>query len=184
MKPFTIFFISLLICSFGFAQNLDKLDQKYGYLKFKLGTSETNYKNLKLDENFSKKYQNLKVYEYLGNDIKYIFGIEITTINLYFFQHKLFAILLYFGDEVNAYTEEQYEHVNNSLEYLYGTDWHNVEPSSSQVIKGRIWKAKKVTLEHIKSYNDFDEGENINLFRGYISIQEDNIHQKFLDNQF
>jgi hypothetical protein len=82
-------------------QNLNSLDNKFGFNKFKLESSYELYKrNLSPTLNKSGEplvgFDGVKYYDYTGNDVSMIFGVFIKKIGLGFFKNKLYTISVEF----------------------------------------------------------------------------------------
>jgi len=72
---------------------------KNGFRDFKLGSTQSQIKNISRDENQYSKNPNVKSYIYNGQDIKTVFNVEVVTISLDFFQNNLFSILVTLTDD-------------------------------------------------------------------------------------
>ena len=108
--------VLLLLPFFCYSQNLDNLDLKYGFNKFKLGTSFSSYKN-DLKFFFTAPSSGTKYYRYLKKDIK-IFGYDnVNEIKLGFYKDKLYVIDIVMNSQNN---NEMYSSIYGKLKDLFG----------------------------------------------------------------
>jgi hypothetical protein len=101
---------------FGFSQNLQNLDLKYGFNKFKLESSIQNYsKDLKYK--FTDRKTGTVYYTYEKKDIN-IFGYnEIENIGLGFYKDRLYVINI---DMTPINKDNVYNTVYSKLKELFG----------------------------------------------------------------
>ncbi len=113
---FTLIFALMLIPLFCFSQNLQNLDLKYGFNKFKLESSYSSYsKDLKYK--LTDKKNGAIYYTYAKKDIN-IFGYnEIEEIALGFYKGRLYTISIYMNPIDN---ENVYKTVYSKLKELFG----------------------------------------------------------------
>lgn len=138
LKTILVMLIALSFLPTTNAQTSSNLDLKYGINKFKLESHYSNYKaNLKLSASIS---QNIKVYEYMGNDIKILFGQEISEINLFFYKDKLNSIHFLFGIHDNI----DFDMIYSSLEKLFG---YAPKQSNEEMDWFYVWSTDKTYLE-------------------------------------
>lgn len=118
MKKFTTI-LFLIIPLISFSQNLENLDIKYGFNKFKLeGSLQTYIKDLQYSYT-STSNTNLKVYKYKKKDIN-VFGItDIKEIGLLFYKDKLYTIQIVFN--LSSSSDKTYSTVLSKLVELFGT---------------------------------------------------------------
>ena len=84
-----LFFIPLI----GISQNLNNLDEKYGFNKFKLETSFQTY-NKDLEFIYTDKKTGSKHYKYIKKDVS-VFGYnDIEHIGLVFYKNKLYQVYI------------------------------------------------------------------------------------------
>lgn len=115
MKKSTLLLL-LLISISGFAQNLSNLDEKYGFNKFKLGSSIQSY-NKDLEFLFPDKKTGTKYYKYIKKDIS-IFGYtNIDQIGLGFYKDKLYTIDIVLNPNGN---DDMYLSILSKLKGLFG----------------------------------------------------------------
>lgn len=95
-------------------QDLANLDRKYGFNKFKLESNYNLYKD-ELKYNFSDK-DGVKYYYYQGNDVKEIFETAVETINLGFYNQRLYTIAVEFLEK-SSYNQKN---VQNGLKEIFG----------------------------------------------------------------
>lgn len=106
----------LLISISGYSQNLNNLDEKYGFNKFKLGSLYQNYQK---DLNFLFKDDETGVnfYKYTKKDIN-VFGFtNIKEIGLGFYKDKLYTINI----DINpTYNDDMYHSILSNLKKIFG----------------------------------------------------------------
>jgi hypothetical protein len=112
-----IVLLLLLIKSvFGFSQNLENLDDKYGFNKFKLGSSYQSYSK-DLEFQFSDDETGAKAYKYTKKDIS-IFGFsKVNEINLVFYRDKLYTINI---NLIPSYSDDMFSTILSKLKDLFG----------------------------------------------------------------
>jgi hypothetical protein len=102
----------LLLSMPVFSQNLQNLDEKYGFNKFKLESSILNYSN-NLEFKFTAKKTGVKYYKYIKKEFS-IFGFtDINQIGLGFYKDRLYTISI----ELNSIDGEE-DAFNSILEKL------------------------------------------------------------------
>lgn len=96
MKRLNLIFVFILVTNIfsSKAQNLQNLDAKYGFNKFKLESSINLYKGYLTS--LSKQDEKIKFYTYNKGDIKTIFDYEIEKIVLGYYKGKLYEISIQF----------------------------------------------------------------------------------------
>lgn len=106
----------ILIPIIGKSQNLNNLDEKYGFNKFKLESSFQNYSK-SLELMFPDDKTGVKYYKYVKKDIS-VFGItDIEQIGLGFYKDKLYTIDIV----LNPYNrDEVYKTISTKLKELFG----------------------------------------------------------------
>jgi hypothetical protein len=181
MKIKFILITFLFTSSILHSQENEKLDFKNGFKNFKLGTAPSQIKNIIREKNESEITQNpdLKIYNYIGDDIKTIAEITISSISLYFFKDKLKSINIHFGNKYNDFNERQYNNILYYLEQNYGV-WYKPTNQNNDITNGAIFKGKKVTLEFFR----IEYPKNTNKFRGYINIYDNILQKSLIENQF
>jgi hypothetical protein len=111
----TFIFLLLHLPSIIFSQNLNNLDEKYGFNKFKLGNSFQFYSK-DIDYVVTDK-SGVKYYKYKRNDIS-VFGFtSIEEIGLGFYKDKLYTIDIVLNPK---YNEEMYSVIFSKLKELFG----------------------------------------------------------------
>ncbi|ESU23792.1 hypothetical protein FEDK69T_12020 [Flavobacterium enshiense DK69] len=106
-----LFFI--FINSIAISQNLSNLDVKYGFNKFKLESSYTLHKN---NLSYKTTDNNVKYYEYIGKDIKSVFGVKIDEIWLGYYKNRLYTISIDFG----AISDSESQNIIKELKKMFG----------------------------------------------------------------
>jgi hypothetical protein len=111
-----IMVIAILASIPCFSQNLENLDIKYGFNKFKLGSSYQNYSR-DLTFLFDDSKTGVKYYKYTKKDIS-VFGFSnVKEINLLFYRDKLYTI------DINLYpssNDEIFSTIASKLKELFG----------------------------------------------------------------
>jgi hypothetical protein len=127
----------ILLSAFVFCQDLQNLDKKMGFNKFKLESKFDNYKaQLSL---LTTDKDGVKFYEYSSNDIPHIFGIPFKNkITLGFYKNLLYSISIGFtytteNDDLIlqekfknlfGYTAISYDqHISNISNYEWVMQW-------------------------------------------------------------
>ena len=110
-----IFLLSLILSVPGFSQNLQNLDEKYGFNKFKLESSINLYQK---DLVYKTSDQNgVKYYEYKKQDIN-VFGFsKVKEIGLLFYRDKLYCINI---DLSTSYNDDMFSTISSKLKDLFG----------------------------------------------------------------
>lgn len=180
MKIKLILLIFLSVSSLLHSQVNEKLDLKNGFRHFKLGSAHSQIKDIVREENETEITQNsaLKMYNYVGTDIKTLAEVPISSISLIFFKEKLLSINLNFGSKYEEFEESQFNDILYYLEEIYG-DWKRPIDSNNNITNGVVFKGKKVTFEFFRM--EYPKGTN--KFRGYIHIYDNNIQKSLLESQ-
>lgn len=187
MIRYLTFFLLLSFTSTLSAQDLNNLETKYGFKQFKFGMSPAIIKNISKDKNQADKNKNVSVYTYYGEDLKYLYNVEVEKVSLTFYKNKLYSITISFGSLKKKYNDKEFDLVQYSLEKIFGNNWNSPQ-KEELILNGSIWKSKRVTLEHLKldfSKNRLDrENDGYNYIQGYISLYENNIQKQRLNDEF
>lgn len=186
MKKTTIITILFLFSNFIFGQSLNDLDLKNGFRHFKLGSSPSQFKNIKKIENPISEQFNAISYKYIGDDINYVGGVKVVDIKLDFFKNKLTSITVNFGEyDGNDFTEEEFRTLRIFLENIYGKEWLEPKNKNKKLLNSCIWDANKIRLE----LNRFDfnkaetHPENI-LIVGYILVFDKKLMKEMISENF
>jgi len=185
MKATITTFFLVLFSTLSFSQSVNDLDLKNGFRHFKLGSSSSQIQNIVKRESKVDNSLNVVSYDYVGNDIKTIFGVNVYGLSLSFFNNKLFSIRVSFGDfDGNDFTSEEYERIKNTLQELYGSDW--ITPTKNKnVISGAIWDGKKVCLELLRTNFNTNKTDPKDFFiSGYMNVFDKKIMNEVYKNQF
>ncbi len=188
MKKTTIITILFLFSNFIFGQSVNDLDIKNGFRHFKLGSSQTQIKNIKKLTNQYSQNPNVVVYEYIGNDISNIFNVKVEGVELSFFKNKLFHIQVKFGNLENSKDFEVYEFNNilSALERTYGKDWNTPKNEDNVITNGAIWDGKKVRLELYRV--DFSKSktnpQDYGFVSGYIAVFDKKLSNEMYSSDF
>ena len=130
-----------------YSQDLNNLDNKMGFNKFKLESSFELYKSkLKFTNVGSNK---VKLYDYTGDDIKTIFGIPVYKINLAFYKNRLYNISICF---LNPNEAEQAK-LRGSLIELFGYVVKDNDAKTNSDVEydwAMLWESKKVRMQVVK----------------------------------
>jgi hypothetical protein len=163
-----------------FSQVNEKLDLKNGFRQFKLGSSPTQIKNIILKENYLEITENpdLKIYDYLGGDMKTIADVPITSISLYFYKGKLESINADFGSNYEDFEEKQFKDILYNLEDIYG-EWKYPTDINNNITNGAIFKGKKVTFEFFRM--EYPKGSK--KYRGYIHVYDNYLQKQLIESE-
>jgi hypothetical protein len=169
-----LYLIAIFIYSLNLnSQSILNLDSNNGFKHLKFGMSLSQIKHLKLNKEYTKSYESVKYYDYTGNDLNYIDGIQIDKIIVSFYKNKLYGIQLVFGDIFKEFTDSQTEIVIDALKSSFGYNYTNCLDSIN-MINCLIWDGKKVRCEFIRfneSEKDGTRNPNFNYISGYILFQ-------------
>lgn len=188
MKKIYFLLISFLISNLIFGQSVNDLDIKNGFRHFKLGSSPSQIKNIVKQENQFSKNPNVVAYDYVGNDIDYIFNVKVDEVNLSFFKNKLFSIRVSFGNLEQSQDFEVYEFnsILYALERTYGTDWVRPKNDEGIILNGAIWDGKNVRLELLRL--DFSKSKtnpkDYGFISGYINIFDKKLSNEMFSSDF
>jgi hypothetical protein len=145
--------IALLFFVFfkGFSQNLDNLDEKYGFNKFKLESPIQNYiKDCKYM--FTSKKTGNVLYKYIRKDID-VFGIEIESLVLVFHKNKLYTIEI----KVNPANDSIYGKITSELAKLFGSLFEVAIEKDYGVNDSRTYLESQIRWETNKTLLGLDE---------------------------
>ena len=171
MKKCLLLFYICSICNFGFSQNLNKLDIKYGFNKFKL---ETSYNLLKSQLELFDNIDNFKYCIYKGKDIESVFGVKVKKVTLTFYKNQLFQINIFFDEDVDKYLYKDY--VVEKLMSLYGNCSRKTDYSTGPLEYewGYSWKSSK-------AYLSFDHSKNGETQIWIMSLK---MNEKYAQDEF
>lgn len=144
MKNIFFLFLLQVFCLPLFSQSIGNLDTKYGFNKFKFGSSTSLYKkDLVLIYNVNPQ-DNLKFYKYTGKDIRKVFEIFVDKIELGYYKDRLYHIGITFNTQNQYYKYQIYDKIKNLFGAgIYTTDY---KIGSTKYSWGYHWKSKKVYL--------------------------------------
>lgn len=142
MKRIVILILISMIHTGTKSQDLDNLDKKMGFNKFKLESSYEVYK-LKLTYVMTGS-DKVKYYKYSDTDIFSVFGVTIEKINLGFYKDKLYTISI---DFLN--TDSDGKKIQNELQELFGRQGIQYNRNSGEFEYDWVmkWDAKNVYLQ-------------------------------------
>lgn len=187
MKKLTfITIIFLFMSNLMLAQSVNDLDIKNGFRHFKLGSTPTQIKNIVKKNKQFLNNPNVVTYEYTGNEINTVFGVEVNNISLSFYKNKLASIMISFGDfDGKDFTYEQFEIIRNALEHIYGRDWVNPKNKQGIILNGAIWDGKNVRLELFRiDYNTNLTDPRDYLISGYINVFDKKMTNEIISSEF
>ena len=157
-----------------FSQTISQLDSKYGFKHFIFNTPPSKYK--REIRKLTSWDSNLKItqYEYKGGEITDLLGVPVTKVFFSYYENKLSAIQIEFGNKDKGFNKEEYKKILLSLQKLYGQG-KSVTVYDEDFIPygGRKWIGKKVTMEVLHLYY-----KPARSFIGYITIKEKSMHEK------
>ena len=182
MKKITVLFLLLNISSF--AQDLNFLDSKNGYKKFKFGKTPeeiTEIKKVTWNEVGFKARKSLW-YQYVGKDITTFFDSDIRDLDLYFFNKKLFQISISLGELTEDFSLQEFEELKNQLSAIFGNDFYNMK-KEQDIVKGYIWLGEKVKLELLLKYYTIPNSER-KLRYCFVTIFHNSLNLERKKSQF
>lgn len=189
IKKTTIITIFILFANVLIAQSVIDLDFKNGFKHFKLGSSPNDIKNIVKEKNkFTQKNSNVVNYDYIGEDISYIYNIKVDGITLVFFKNKLFKILVSFGSFKEKVNFEIYDFndILYALEKTYGKKWVQPNNAEGNMVNIAVWEGKKVRLELVRI--DFSKSKtnpkDYGYIGGYLSVFDKKIMSEMYANEF
>lgn len=150
MKRLLITFCISILTLTSNSQNLPSLDKKYGINIFKLESDFKNYSNL---EFMFKGDDGVKNYKYVGKKSLKLFGIEAKSINLCFFNNKLYCVIYNFYP-LSTFDEKS---IKTSLTELFGFAGEGNNKTPLDYKWADVWETKKTYL-HFAKYNSNPEG--------------------------
>lgn len=142
MKKVVILILISMIHTGTKSQDLDNLDKKMGFNKFRLESSYEVYKlKLTYDMTGSDK---VNYYKYNDTDIFSVFGVIIDKIILGFYKDKLYTISIEFFD-----TDRDEIKLQNELQDLFGRQGIQYNSNSGEFEYDWVmnWAAKNVYLQ-------------------------------------
>lgn len=176
--------IGIILCLSVYGQSVSSLDEKYGFKKFKFGTSSTLYSNLVLEKSSYPGNTSIKEFKYIGKDLKRLFDVEIESVQLTFYKDRLCNITLSFGslETHTEFTEEQYNVLLYCFENSYGKKWSRADNESGEILNGVIWVGNKVKLEFIRIKSKKYKNDPLDVVFGYAAFYEETIYNKMIDS--
>lgn len=139
---FSLVFLLIALCLQ--AQDINNLDSKYGFNKFKL---ETPLSQLKSKCKYLSSFERADMYRYIGPKIRGVFGyFEVETLNLKFYKGKLMEIEINLG----SLTSENTSYIDKELFILYGNPQRKL-PSNDDMELAKVWVGNKSFLLFQKS---------------------------------
>lgn len=151
MKNLLCVLIFLAIPYFVFGQNLDKLDSNNGFRQFKFSSSPSQIKNIERTADIIK-LKDVVSYEYIGSDIKTIYGVKVSKISFQFFKNKLYSISVKFGSLTDEYDEQEYRLMHYALQGSFGSKYHKPSDYDKDIISYEIWDGDKVRCDHARMF--------------------------------
>ena len=182
MKRTSFITIFLFISNLIFAQSVNDLDIKNGFRNFKLGSSPSQIKNIVKNKNQLSANPNIVTYDYVGNDIEYVYHVKVDQVTLRFFKNKLFGIAISFGNVGKSRDFELYEFnsIRYALEKIYGIDWYYLNNHSGLLLNGAMWEGKNVELQ--LSRVDYRKSHGVII--GLINIYDKKLTNECYANDF
>ena len=181
-----IFLFSIIISNVIFAQSVKDLDIKNGFKHFKLGSTPNQIKNIKKEERQFDQSPNISEYVYVGKDIKTVFFVPVSHINLTFFKNKLYSIQVEFGDIDKEFTQGQFQEILSALENAYGRKWYQPTNETGVITNGAIWNGEKVRLElfRVNFSKSYFEPSDYDLNTGYILVYDKEMQRQRTLSEF
>ena len=143
IKYIIVIFFLISNLSNIYSQDLNNLDKKFGFNKFKLESLFSTYEK-QLKFNFMG-YDKVKYYEYTGKDIGLVFGCIVKKINLGFYNQKLYTISIDFI----ANNENDDKRIQSELKGLFGYQniTYSAKSSDKEFEWAISWKTRKTYLQ-------------------------------------
>lgn len=144
MKKTLLLVLLQILCIGSFCQSVENLDAKYGFNKFKFGTSKSLYgKDLVLVYNINPQ-DKLKFYKYTGRNIQKVFEIFVDRIELGYYKDQLYHIGIIFNTQNQYYKYQIYD----KLKSLFGAGTYTTDYKIGSTVYswGYHWKGNKVYL--------------------------------------
>ena len=160
---------------FSKGQNLDALDKKMGFNKFKLGSTFNDYAS-DLKYVFSGP-NNDKYYRYNKKDIKQLFDSKIKEIDLGFYKNKLYTISIFF----EIITEDESKNILAKLMELFGIPKKADAEASTSYDWQFHWDGNKVFMAFSK-YSCLFKGDQ--ACEDELFINSKDIQTKITTDQF
>lgn len=161
MKTYIYILLFLLLPFSVLCQDLNNLDNKMGFNKFKLESSYDLYKSQL--SYYITGYDKVVYYKYTGTDILRVFNVFVKEINLGFYNNSLYTISIKFIS-INKYNELT---LQNKLQDLFGNQniTYNTINGNFKYDWSMLWESKNVylQLDKISCDNEF-EPCLVNLF--------------------
>ena len=178
MKFLTLIFLALALFTFTKAQNLENLDSKMGFNKFKLESSFDLYKkDLKFDVVNS---DDVKFYYYTGKDISSVLGLPFYKINLAFYKKRLYSIsitFLYTSPDDNSILQTKLQQLFGHTKILSKVK----KEGGSSLDWVMQWTSQKVLLQ-LQQYDITDS--NTQEWTTEIFLYSKGIHSEILNSSF
>lgn len=139
-----------------YSQDLNNLDNKYGFNKFKLEESiDVNKQNLKF---ISTSEDGVQQYEYLKSDDIKVFNVPVRKVNLFYYERKLMKIQIIF----NSLTEKSEDYIFTELRRLFGNPQREY-PSSQYSDFLRMWLSDKTSLHYAKLISSHNLARTVSI---------------------
>jgi hypothetical protein len=190
MKHLSLWLLLLFASILVQGQSIQNLDAKYGFRQFKFGMYPSQIKNIIKNKDAANKNPTVSEYLYNGPDINYLYNVKVNQISLTFYRKRLYMISIGFGSNGHEYSDSDFNLVQYSLEKVFGEKTFNPTNESGYIVRGKIWKGKKVTLEHFKlDYSKDYPTDTIAKYHllvlvGYIDIYQNGIQGQRLKDEF
>lgn len=180
MKQILIAFTLFTISTLCFSQTTTQLDSKYGFKHFVFNTPPSKYKEEIIKTSSWDPNSKITKYEYTGTTINDLFGVQVTSVSLTYYENKLADIQIYFGGINMEFEEDEYERVLYSLQKLYGKGNNLILSNQNFILYGgRKWVGRKVSMEVLRLYHKKNES-----IGGYVSISEKSLNEKRIRDEF
>jgi hypothetical protein len=150
-----------------YGQSINNLDIKNGFRHLKFGSHANQISNIIKSQSQFLDNPRVIEYNYIGTDISTVFGVNVESINLSFFDDKLFSISVNFGSMSNSIDFEfsNFNAIRSSLEQTYGKGWVGPVNSDGIYLNGAIWDGNRVCLELLRM--DFSKSRSNPKYYGY-----------------
>lgn len=149
-KRIIVFVIIGLMIKCASEPTVDKLDEKYGFKKFRFGEDIAKYKEDLKYTHLKRDNSRFKIYKYVGDDYTGLFGVDWQSLELEFCQDKLVNVKVHFESNDN-----QYNHLLNGLQKTFGNA-EIIEKRDFLNSKLYTWNGEKVFMSF-----GFDEDKSM-----------------------
>ncbi|HMI05088.1 MAG TPA: hypothetical protein VK541_21560 [Pedobacter sp.] len=154
------------------AQSVKDPDSTGGFSIFRFGTSVREINDIQRDTASILNGKNLAVYRYNGDSLKNVFNVQVSEIRLMFYRDQLARIDIRFGTKSRAYTQEEFNQVQQALETRYGKTSGKLAMSGAVLFAGFRWEGEKGSLDHTRFTSPLKKRGKQDSIEGEISFTD------------